>query len=169
MKFIMTAFTNLDLALKLLAVAEDGFLKREHIKDGESIRWQSGQSLVVLPDRTFNSDEDFILALQNNVQIAFGAAAITLDVCRQEIGLSVPQKIVTERDQLVALIYQIRCCFAHDIAEPRWVIRNQKYKRVYDLGCKQINLSNLDGKHFEYDDIGGLDTLGVMRVKLIGH
>lgn len=71
MKFIMTAFTNLELSLKILAVAEDGFLRREHIKDGESITWQSGQSFVVLPDRTFNTDEDFILALQNNVQIAF--------------------------------------------------------------------------------------------------
>lgn len=169
MKFIMTAFTNLELSLKILAVAEDGFLTREHIKDGESITWQSGQSFVVLPDRTFNTDEDFILALQNNVQIAFGAAAITLDVCRQEIGLGLPDPIITEQDQIVALIYQIRCCFAHDIAEPRWVIRRARYKRVYDLGYKKVDLTNLDGKHFAYDDIGGLDTLEVMRIRLIGH
>lgn len=169
MKFIKTAFTNLELALKILAAAEDGFLKREHIKDGEAMTWVSGQSLVALAENTFTSEDDFILALQNNVQIAFGAAAITLDVCRQEVGLDLPHPIISERDQLVALIYQIRCCFAHDIAEPKWDIRNEKYKRVYDLGYKQIDLTNVNGKFFEYDDIGGLDTLAVMRMKLIGH
>lgn len=168
MKFIMTAFTNLDLALKLLAVAEDGQLTRASIKDGESITWQSGKSLVVLPDHSFHSDDDFILALQNNVTIAFGAAAITLNVCREEMGIPVPGSIQSEHEHLVALIYQIRNCFAHDIAEPKWFMK-PRYELVYDLGYKQIDLRNVNGKPFEYDDIGGLDTLAVLRQRLIGH
>jgi hypothetical protein len=168
MKFIMTAFTNLDLALKLLASAEDGGLTRSSIKDGESITWQSGKSFVVLPDQSFKSEDDFVLALQNNVTIAFGAAAITLNVCREEIGIPVPSAIQSSHDHLVALIYQIRNCFAHDIAEPQWVMK-PRYQLVYDLGYKQIDLSNVNGKPFEYDDIGGLDTLAVLRQRLIGY
>jgi hypothetical protein len=168
MKFIMTAFSNLELALKLLAVAEDGQLTRANIRDGEPITWQSGKSLVVLPDQSFNSNDDFILALQNNVTIAFGAAAITLNVCREEMGITLPDPIQSTEDHLVALIYQIRNCFAHDIAEPKWVMA-PRYQLVYDLGYKQIDLRNVNGKHFEYDDIGGLDTLTVLRQRMIGH
>ena len=168
MKFIMTAFTNLELALKMLAVAEDGILTRASIKDGESIVWTSGKSHVVLPDKSFETNDDFILALQNNVTIAFGAAAITLNVCREEMGYSLPDVIETPHDQVVSLVYQIRNCFAHDIAEPRWVIARDRYKRVYDLGYKQVDLIDKNGKHFEYDDIGGLDTLTVLRHRLIG-
>lgn len=169
MKFIMTAFTNLDLALKMLAVAEDGVLTTENIRDGESIVWTSGKSHVVLPDRSFANDEDFVLALQNNVTIAFGAAAITLNVCREEMGYPLPDVIETPHDQVVSLVYQIRNCFAHDIAEPRWVITKDRYKRVYDLGCKQVDLTDVNGKQFEYDDIGGLDTLALLRHRLIGQ
>lgn len=168
MKFVMTAFTNLDLALKILAVAEDGQLTRASIKDGEPITWQSGKSFVVLPDHSFNSDGEFILALQNNVTIAFGAAAITLNVCREEMGITLPDPIQSANDHLVALIYQIRNCFAHDIAEPKWVIA-PRYQLVYDLGYKQIDLRNVNGKPFEYDDIGGLDTLAVLRRRMIGQ
>lgn len=169
MKFIMTAFTNLDLALKMLAVAEDGVLTTETIRDGDSIVWTSGKSHVVLPAKSFESNEDFVLALQNNVTIAFGAAAITLNVCREEMGYALPEVIETPHDQVVSLIYQIRNCFAHDIAEPRWVIARERYKRVYDLGYKQVDLRGVNGNHFEYDDIGGLDTLTTLRFRLIGE
>jgi hypothetical protein len=169
MKFIMTAFTNLDLALKMLAVAEDGVLTTENIRDGESIVWTSGKSHAVLSDRSFASNEDFVLALQNNVTIAFGAAAITLNVCREEMGYPVPDVIESPQDQVVSLVYQIRNCFAHDIAEPRWVITRDRYKRVYDLGYKTVDLTGVNGKPFEYDDIGGLDTLAVLRHRLIGQ
>jgi len=168
MKFVMTAFTNLDLALKMLAVAEDGHLTRATIRDGESIVWRSGESLVVLPDQSFSSDDDFILALQNNVTIAFGAAAITLNVCREELRIKLPVEIQSNQDYLVALIYQIRNCFAHDIAEPKWIVK-PRYQLVYDLGCKQIDLRDVNGASFEYDDIGGLDTLMVLRQRLIGR
>ncbi|MFN7122529.1 MAG: hypothetical protein ACK4NM_10900 [Hydrogenophaga sp.] len=169
MKFIMTAFTNLDLALKMLAVAEDGVLTTANIRDGEPIVWTSGKSHVVLPDRSFASNEDFVLALQNNVTIAFGAAAITLNVCREEMGYPVPEVIESPQDQVISLVYQIRNCFAHDIAEPRWVIKRDRYKRVYDFGYKQVDLTGVHGKPFEYDDIGGLDTLAVLRHRLIGQ
>ena len=45
----------------------------------------------------------------------------------------------------------------------------QRYQRVYDLGYKQIDLSNVNGRPFEYDDIGGLDTLAVLRQRMIGQ
>jgi hypothetical protein len=166
MKFIMTAFANLELALKLLAAAEVGNLTKDVVDTG--MTWTGGGSFVVLPDESFRTNDDFILALQNNVTVAFGAAAITLNVCREEMGLPLPDPINSDFDHLVALIYQIRNCFAHDIAEPKWRL-SPRYARVYGLGYKEVDLRHVNGKDFEYADIGGLETLTVLRQRLIGQ
>lgn len=74
--------------------------------------------------KALEQPEDLIVALENNLTIAFGAAAITLNRVREEIGLKLPFPIETEDEQCIALIYQIRNAFAHDIAEPKWEIEN---------------------------------------------
>lgn len=78
--------------------------------------------IFVLPDKVLDSDNDLILALQNNLGVAFGAAAITLNRCREETGLTLENPIQSEIGQFSGLAYQIRNAFAHDISEPRWNI-----------------------------------------------
>ena len=70
-----------------------------------------------------------------------------------------PNPIVSEVDQFVGLVYQIRNAFAHDISEPRWDIRGDRYARLYECGGIRVDLTNVDGKYFEYADLGGPDVL----------
>ena len=86
---------------------------------------------MVLPNKVLDSSDDLVLALENNITIAFGAAAITLNRCREEAGVKLPDPIVTEIDQFTSVVYQIRNAFAHDIAEPRWNITNARFARTY--------------------------------------
>ena len=111
------------------------------------------------PDQIFPSDDDLILALENNLVVAFGAAAITLNRSCEEAGYCRPNQIASEVDQCVCLIYQIRNAFAHDISEPSWEIRNEIFRRVYEFGDIRVDLSNVNGKKFEYNDIGGPEVL----------
>lgn len=120
MKYLGTAFEQLGFAIKLMTAAERGLVRVEEIDTPTVI--QEGRSVLVLPDRILNSQDDLILACQNNVTITFGAAAITLNRCREEAGIQLPDPIATEEEEWVALVYQIRNAFAHDIAEPRWNI-----------------------------------------------
>lgn len=160
MNYLDSAFAQLELAIKLMHAAEQGRVTREEIDLPLTIA--EGNSVLVLADQTLHTDEDFINAMQNNVSVAFGAAAITLNRCREEIGLSLPDPIDTEREQWIALVYQIRNAFAHDIAEPMWEMK-PRYARPYQIGAVKADLSNLHGRHFDYYQLGGPEALFVLK------
>ncbi len=101
--------------------------------------------------------------MQNNLTIAFGAAAITLNKAREENDIQLPDPIVTEQEQCISLIYQIRNAFAHDIAEPRWNITNPRYARKYKFDNLEIDLTDVGNKIFEYSDIGGPEYLRIIK------
>jgi len=161
MKYLGTAFEQLQFAIKLMTAAELGHLKVEEIDTPNVI--QDGRSVLVLPDRVLNSQDDLILACQNNVTINFGAAAITLNRCREEAGLQLPDPIVSEDDQWIALVYQIRNAFAHDIAEPRWNITRERYSRGFTVGSVTADLTGLDGLPFDHGQIGGPEALFLLK------
>lgn len=148
MKFLGTAFQQLEFAWKLYNYALEGKLNREELDI--PITFKEGRSIYVLQDQIFDSDDDLIIAIQNNLTMAFGAAAITLNRTREEHGIPLPNPIITEQDQCISLIYQIRNAFAHDIAEPRWNITNARYARVYEFDNLQIDLTHVGNKAFEY-------------------
>ena len=154
MNYLPTAFAQLFFAWKLYNHALDGKISREQLDVDLTFQSEDQSTVFVLPPRIFDNDDDFILAFENNLTIAFGAAAITLDRTRFEAGHDLPDPIVTEEDQCIALIYQIRCAFAHDIAEPRWKIK-ERYRRQYAFDGMTFDLSGLDGQVFDYHHIGG--------------
>lgn len=160
MNYLDSAFAQLELAIKLMHAAEQGRVKREEIDLPLTIA--EGNSVLVLADHTLHTDADFINAMQNNVSVAFGAAAITLNRCREEVRLSLPNPIDTELEQWIALVYQIRNAFAHDIAEPKWEIK-PRYARTYEIGAVKADLSNLNGQHFDYYQLGGPEALFFLR------
>lgn len=161
MKYIDTAFGQLAFAWKLYNYGLEGKIDLSDLD--KPITFQEGRMVFVLPDKVLDSDDDLILALQNNLGIAFGAAAITLNRCREEAGLTLENPIQSEIGQFSGLTYQIRNAFAHDISEPRWNITQQRFARVYEFGGIRVDLSNVGTKHFEYEDIGGPDVLFHMR------
>lgn len=165
MKYINTAFNQLSFAWKLYNYALEGRINLEELD--KPLRFEEGPFVLVLPDKVFNSPDDLVLALENTVTIAFGAAAITLNRCREEAGLKLADSIVTEIDQFAAVVYQIRNAFAHDIAEPRWKITSALFARSYEFGDIRIDLAAVGTKGFEYSDIGGPDVL--FRMKEYGN
>lgn len=158
MNYLPTAFAQLFFSWKLYNYALDGKIDRETLDSDITFQSENRSQIFVLPPRIFESEDDFILAFENNLTIAFGAAVITLDRARHEAGHDLPNPIQSENDQCVALIYQIRCAFAHDIAEPRWKIKD-RYRRVYEFSGMQFDLTNQDGEVFDYHQIGGPDRL----------
>lgn len=161
MKYLPTAFAQLQFAWKLYNYVLEGGIDLEKLDI--PVAFKEKNALLVLPDKIFGSHDDLILACEKNLGIAFGAAAITLNKCREEASLGLPDPIVTDIDQFVALTYQIRNAFAHDIAEPKWNITSQRYSRKYEFGLVNVDLTNLNGKAFDYHDIGGPEVLFWMR------
>lgn len=161
MNYIDTAFGQLAFAWKLYNYGLEGKIDLTDLD--KPITFQEEGMIFVLPNRVLETENDLILALQNNLGIAFGAAAITLNRCREEAGVPLENPIQTEIGQFSGLAYQIRNAFAHDISEPRWNITQQRYARVYEFGGIKVDLTNVGNKHFEYNDIGGPDVLFRMR------
>lgn len=159
MKYLPTAFGQLSFAWKLYNYGLNGEIDPEKLD--EDVSWQDGDILFVVP-KALETEDDLLIALQNNLTIAFGAAAITLNRVREEINLSLPNPIVTEEDQCIALIYQIRNAFAHDIAEPVWRV-NERYRRKYEFAGLSFDLTSIDGEPFRYEHIGGPERFYLIK------
>lgn len=159
MKYLNTAFEQLQFALRLYDYALEGRIEVENFN--RPLTYVNGTSLLVIPETPFDSRSTIELACANNLTIAFGAAAITLDRSREEAGLSLPNPVDSERDQFVCLTRLIRNAFAHDIAEPMWEIRDPSLRRVYKFDSVQIDLGSVDGQPFSYNDLGQNDVGGI--------
>ncbi len=167
MEYLDTAFAQLAFAWKLCVYAEDGKIDLGQL-DNE-LTFEEGRMVFVLPDKIFDSYEDLVLACQNNRGVAFGTAAIALNRSREESGIKLPNPIETEREQFVSLAYQIRNAFAHDIAEPRWNINQERYFRIYEFGGIRVDLNGIENQQpFRYEDISGPDVLFAMKDYFIG-
>jgi len=71
-------------------------------------------------------------------------------------------RISSEVDHWVALVYQIRNAFAHDIARPKWHISG-RFAREYRIGRVYVDLTSLHAAPFDYSQIGGPDKLFVLK------
>ncbi len=157
MKYLPTAYAQLQFVWKLYNYVLEGKIKVEELDT--SINFEENGMVLVLPDKIFESQSDMILAFENNLVIAFGAAAITLNRAREEARMTVPITIENEVDQFIALVYQIRNAFAHDIAEPKWKIDNPRYLIEYSIENIRIDLRNMHEKAFDYKSIGGPEIM----------
>ncbi len=162
MEYLDTAFAQLAFAWKLFVYAQDRKIDLDELD--KPLTFKEGRMVFVLPDKIFDSYDDLVLACQNNLGVAFGAAAITLNRSREEAEFALPDPIQTERDQFVSLTYQIRNAFAHDMAEPCWNITHERYFRMYEFGGVRVDLNGIENQQpFRYEDIGGPDVLFAMK------
>ncbi|MGH1455843.1 MAG: hypothetical protein ACRBDI_03590 [Alphaproteobacteria bacterium] len=161
MQYLPTAFAQLQFSWKLYNYALEGNIDLEKLDI--PITFTEESMVLVLQDKIFNEKNDLIIAIENMLGVAFGAAAITLNRCREEAGVRIPSTIESEVDQFVVLAYQIRNAFAHDISEPCWEIRNPIFLRNYNFGSISVDLTDLNNKPFEYKHIGGPDALFLMK------
>lgn len=86
MQYLPTAFANVEFAWKLLAYGETGGIELEKLDTDIVFQDDDGRPFFVPPARIFSDENDLIIALQNNLTIAFGAAAITLNRSIEEAG-----------------------------------------------------------------------------------
>jgi hypothetical protein len=162
-----TAFLNLSFALKLWHYASKGLIKKDEFDIDLNIK--DGNSIVVLTGTQFDSDNDIILATENMISINFGVTANILWECINEKGQYTSRKLhnslITNEQKLAGFTYMLRCCFAHGPANLRWKMDKQ-YLIQYKVGNRFIDLSKLNNKDFAYMDIGGYDTLWILKVEL---
>ncbi|WP_322037042.1 hypothetical protein [Burkholderia cepacia] len=175
MNYLDSAFAQLAFAAKLYDYAEQEKLDIAELD--QPLAFEDGPSVWVLPDQIFHSYEDLRLACANQLSVAFGAAAITLNRCREEYEQASGRSLLatngavptSEDEHFAELVYQIRNAFAHDISEPRWEIRGAARRRPYvvdrvgDTARIMVDLTNLHGHAFEYAHIDGIDTLHRLR------
>ncbi|WP_241299079.1 hypothetical protein [Burkholderia stabilis] len=175
MNYLDSAFAQLAFAAKLYDYADQEKLDITELD--QPLTFEDGSSVWVLPDKIFHSHSDLQLACANQLSVAFGAAAITLNRCREEYEHASSTSLratngnapTSEDEHFAELVYQIRNAFAHDISEPRWEIRGAARRRNYmvdrtgDTARITADLTNLHGHAFEYIHIGGIDTLHRLR------
>jgi hypothetical protein len=164
-KYIDTAFLQLSFAIKLLNYIEANHVNKDEFDSAITI--EDRDNRVCLPANEFESLNDLVLAAQNNVSICFGTAAISLWEAIREKDVypagRLPNPLKTHHEKLAALVYMIRCCFAHGMAIPKWDLRLPKYRIVYSVGSKQIDLTASHQTPFDYKSIGGYETLWLLR------
>lgn len=160
-----TAFMQLSFAIKLWHYLDSHPFDKDAFDIPLTIEDQSNR--VCLPHNEFSTLEEIQVAAENNISICFGAAAITLwEAISEKNGITSTtiNPSNTTKEMLAGLIYMIRCCFAHGTVVPRWKIGN-KYKIIYKVGNKRVDLQNVDGKPFDYEVIGGYEALWLLRAE----
>jgi len=157
---IETAFLQVSFAITVWRFLDEHPVDKEIFDINLTI--EDPHSRICLPHNEFRTYQDLQIAAENNVSICFGAAAITLwEAIREHAGLR-NEKLNpnNKRENLAALSYMLRCCFAHGTARPICSIKDSKYKTKYCVGNKIVDLTQIsDGQPFDYASIGGYDTL----------
>ena len=159
-----TAFLQLSFAMKVWHFVRSGGVPRESFDIALTAVDEAGVRYVML-EGEFESDDDMILASENNVSICFAAAALTLwEAIREHSDLesSTLSPSTSEREKIAGLAFAIRCCFAHAIAAPRWKL-TPKYRLRYELPGLSVDLTSAHDQPFDYSYLGGPDGLRVLR------
>lgn len=164
-----SAFLQVAFAYKLRKYFKENPPKKEVFDQFLQLHHPSLPSIVHFPNGQFNTIEDIQLGAENSFKISIGYMAITLwEAIREKTGYE-PSKINpinSRKEEIAALSYMIRCCYAHSLVLPKWEIKNAKYKFVYTVDQIKIDLRNVDGQDFLFESIGSLETF--WRIYRIG-
>ncbi len=125
-------------------------------------------NLLTLPANEWKTYGDIQIAAENNILIWVSAVAVTLwEAIKEKTGKESralnPVNNTDSDDTLAALAYAIRCCFAHGSVEPRWCLQDSKYRIVYNVGRKKIDLTKVHDTVFNFSSIQGYSTLWMIK------
>lgn len=161
-----TAFLQLSFAIKLWHYFDTNKFDKEAFDIPLVVEDNIGR--VCLSHNEFATFDDLLLATENNISICFGATAITLwEALKERNNYILPEIDPSNSSEhmLASLSYMLRCCFAHGTAVPRWKITRKKYRVIYSIGNKRIDLRSVDGLPFDYSAIDGFETLWLLRAE----
>ena len=158
------AFLQLEFSLKLLTFCELGKIDPVEFDTDLTVRLENGN--LSYPFEHFSQPENIVRAAAVSVSLAAGATAFVLDKTWEVAGVARNPKSEDPSAQLRAVVYMVRCAYAHGIAEPRWEVRGD-YRRTFEFRLPEepveLNLRELDGRGFDFDDLGGYRTWFAIR------
>ncbi len=153
------AFLQLEFAIKLMNYVELGRLNKDEFDRDTLIELE--RKNIRFGDNTFHTYDELKNAAINNYLITLGMSAIALETSLQDAGINNNYADFSSKGQLRALVYMIRCAFAHDMMTPCWKV-DHCYQRIIELhlgvGKISIDLRELNGMAFEDRHIGGIET-----------
>lgn len=132
----------------------------------EEIKIDEGGHGIVFT-KTFTREE-IAAGARNLILMAWGTSAIATDKAMDTVfGKKFPHD-TGELGSARAVVYQIRCAFAHDPLNPIWA-PSKSYRRMYRIMLEvqgesgqradraiEFDGSSLNGKHLGGQDIGGM-------------
>lgn len=94
----------------------------------------------------------------NLVLSATAALIIAVDTALDEtFGAKNPLNTQDPIDSLRAIIYMLRCAWSHDMANPTWALKGDKYRKTYQVTVPQQLMSTLssgqitDSQTYKFD------------------
>jgi hypothetical protein len=151
---INQAFLQLEFSIKLLTYAELREIDKEEFDTDLLI----GQGDLSFSHSTFDTYEDLMLAAHNNFNITVGFTAIVLDSSFNSVGILPNPNDRSPEGALRALIYMIRCAYAHNMMYPKWEVKGP-YAQILEVPLRneilKLDLTQKHGAPFDMQDIGG--------------
>jgi hypothetical protein len=150
------AFRQLEFTIKLLSFCDLGRINptefdTDHIVDLSNER-------LHFPTGHFSDLCSLQRAAGTSVLIAMSASALVLDDAFNTFGMRPNPDASDNSGQLRALVYMVRCAYAHGIAAPLWEVRG-KYLRAFTINVAgfplTLDLCKLHAQPFEITQIGG--------------
>lgn len=158
------AFRQLEFTIKLLSYCELGHINPADFDTDHLVAL--GDERLHFPSGNFPDRISLERAAGTSVLIAMSASALVLDDAFTAFGMKPNAEAADNVGQLRALVYMVRCAYAHGIAAPLWEVRG-KYLRNLAIDLNGVPLSldlrPLNGQPFHIDQIGGYANWYRMR------
>lgn len=156
------AFRQFEFAVKLMLYCENSEIDKDKF-DGDITYLEEKGDNMVFPDNSFGSYDEIVSCSRINVSLAFAATAIALDSAFKVAGFKHTPDLAGD---VRAMVYMVRCVFAHGITDPKWEVRGGHRKKVHlDLNgvSLEVDFAQLNGSVFDYKHVGGWS--GWYRIK----
>jgi hypothetical protein len=158
------AFRQLEFSIKLLTFCELGSINPADFDTDHII--ELGNERLHFPSGKFGDQASLERAAGTSVLTAMSASVLVLDDAFAAFGVPRDPTAVDNKGQLRALIYMVRCAYAHGIAAPVWEVRNH-FLRTFSLSLVgfsfSVDLRAMDGQPFDVEQIGGYANWCRMR------
>ncbi len=154
-KDVKIAILQCEFAIKLLSYCERWKIDSQEFDSDHTVLLENGN--LGFPIGHFIEPDNIVRSAGVSVSLAFAASALALDQAYEVAAKSKPS-YVANVIMLKTIVHMVRCAFAHGIADPKWKVnmKNRRAIRVeLSTGPIEINFTELDGKNFDFDQLGG--------------
>ncbi len=153
------AYDSWLLSLYVLSGIEQGVIP--HSLFNEQLIIKTNGKIVATIKSPENQEVDIDVIADNLKNITLGNCFLAFDeALDQAFGAKPKQYSDSDTDSLRAIIYMMRCAFAHTPSLPKWCIK-PKYRKILSLEKIHflIDFSQLNGKELISEHHGGMFSL----------